>query len=73
MSLLQTDFGVQRLPCEKHWSKAFCLAPQCRTQDFITQMSPCQKAFPGLTISMPSLYSVLSYSLYLSLSEMFCP
>lgn len=73
MSLLQTDFGVRRLPCEKHWSKAFCLALQCRTQDFITQTSPCQKAFPGLTISMPSLYSVLSYSLYLSLSEMSCP
>lgn len=78
MSLAQqTDFGGQPPPREKHWSKTFCLALQCRTQDFITQdvpqMSPCQKAFPGLTVSMPSLYSVLSYPLYFTLSEMLCP
>lgn len=40
------------------------------TQDF-PQMSSRQEASPGLTVpTMQSLYSVLSYSLYLSLSKM---
>lgn len=71
--LQQTDFGVQPPPREKRWSKTFCLALQCRTQDFITQdvpqMSPCQKAFPGFTISMPSFYSLLSFLFTVLISQ----